>query len=997
MSEATDKLGNQITRLEQRQVDLEAKLEKTPQYVTDKDGFIKHDFLGQPITNPEWTKIKEDIADGKKVTDDLYNDLKILSRNEYSPQKANPPPISEAELADKSKVTTNQSVGVDKVITPIGESAYPNILHKYASYTYNLSLHVIPIKQYNEFSTTQKSGYKPEKGNVLIASAGRWDNTAIRNENFKNADFFFDKMSFETVIGATTYTQNSNALTIDFTIIEPYGMTLINRFIDLSKSNFVNPENKKSNDNVMQLPFLLQIDFFGYGSDGKPIQIHDISKYIPIMITGIKFKISAAGAEYNISAVPYNHQAFTDTNGSTPIKVQVTANSLREFFATDKTHGEVEQKDIIAQTGISNKKEVDTVNAANLREQKTAEKIDAAAGTRTATDEYKKSGRKKTVQIIPTRDAKGNVISQKSYPEAVNLWHKVNLSLGVCEIPDEIAFTLADEFINAIFQTKDLLNITSLAMEDARKIDGGNNALTKLIDQNGIITNIDDKEHPKVITTVNQGTSILNVINTAMLNSSYIHDQIIDPQDSTGKITVGKLKEILYTPLNWYKVVPTVEILGYDNKTNRYPKRTTYHIQHCELHQDKNRGANQGKPVVIAKDYQYIFTGKNIDIIDFDLTYNSQFYVVNVANPSNSDATAASPSAETTPSQSWTDKENSVVLTSTEVEAILNNINDHGIPELRPRIHNVANIPTTSATRGGKAEMAKQLERNILSTIAGDLVTVKLKIVGDPDFIKQDDVFFGLKDITEKKYTNAGNKVVTDKRKTPNGSLATDTADLFVRLTYKTAVDYDKNGLAIPVPIDNAENKYGSSIFSGIYKITTVKNYFSGGKFEQELELYHYNLQPTPGISTGPDKSQREDAKNAPKSTAVSSIVGIPPKTLEATGSPAAKGVVTTPSGTTVTTPPPSASDIAAAQAAVSAAQEKADAANAAYNSAYDASAAAAKALNNAPFGPGHKAYSDAALAAGDAEGIAAGAAIQANKELAQAQAYLNSLQKRAG
>jgi len=801
------------------------------------------------------------------------------------PTSANSP-TDESQTGKSKTNTTNQAIGTQTVITPIGESAYPNILHNYSTYTYNLSLHVISIKQYNAFSNA-KTDYTPEDGAVLIASAGRWDNTPKRNKNFNNADFFFEKMSFETVIGSVEYAQNSNVLSLDFTIIEPYGMTLINRLLDLAKDYSVDPNNKSVQSNVLQLPYLLQIDFFGYEPDGKPQKIDSITKYIPIMLTGVKFKVSTTGSEYSFTAVPYNHQAFTDTNGSTPAKVQVSANSLKEFFATDKTKGEVNQTDLKTESTITNAEDIKKAKIKRETLEKASAGLAASgAGTRTGAAEVSRAAQESNIQPVPFRDKEGNNISQKSYTEAVNLWHKVNKEIGVCEIPDEIAFTLSNEFIDAKFQPKELINITSLAMAEH------NTEQANLAIQSGMVTNIDDKEHPVVVTTINQGTSILNVIRTAMLNSDYIHNQIIDPSKDTD-ITVGKMREFLQKPLNWFHVVPSVEILGYDTINNRYAKRITYNIQHKKLYQDKNRNASQGKPITIAKDYEYIFTGKNNDILHFDLDFNSQFYVVNVANPSNMDATSAATAADLTPSQSLLDQEDTVKLTKAQVAAILNDINANGVPELKPKVHLVSSLPTNSITRGGKAEMAKQLDRNILSTIAGDMVSVSLRIIGDPDFIKQDDVFYGIKDITEQTYTNIANKRVTDKRRTPNKSIATDSEDLFVRLVFKTAVDYGDNGLAVPVSIDSsAKNRYASSIFSGLYKITTVKNYFSNGKFEQELNLYHYNLQATPGINTGTDKQQREDDKNATKSTVTGPIIGIPATTTDVQGTPAATRVI---------------------------------------------------------------------------------------------------------
>jgi hypothetical protein len=64
-----------------------------------------------------------------------------------------------------------------------------------------------------------------------------------------------------------------------------------------------------------------------------------------------------------------------------------------------------------------------------------------------------------------------------------------------------------------------------------------------------------------------------------------------------------------------------------------------------------------------------------------------------------------------------------------------------------------------------------------------------------------------------------------------------DLGEIFVNLTFKTPGDYNDIGLAYP-----GYEKYNSSIFSGRYKVIKVKNTFSGGKFEQELELIYQSM-----------------------------------------------------------------------------------------------------------------------------------------------------------
>jgi hypothetical protein len=130
------------------------------------------------------------------------------------------------------------------------------------------------------------------------------------------------------------------------------------------------------------------------------------------------------------------------------------------------------------------------------------------------------------------------------------------------------------------------------------------------------------------------------------------------------------------------------------------------------------------------------------------------------------------------------------------------------------------------------------------------MLNAKLKIIGDPDFIKQDDV-----------YHSPGNADYPDMEAThtPSGSILTDRGDIFARISFKTPVDMDTatGGL-------RTDQKYLNSNFSGIYKIIKVSSEFRGGRFEQNLETIRY---PDPVVDPNKAKaiSERTDTQDKNK------------------------------------------------------------------------------------------------------------------------------------
>ena len=215
------------------------------------------------------------------------------------------------------------------------QSLLDNPLHDYQSYTYCLSWHMLGMDAFNSIVNDYGNGAKYVPKNVLISSAGKWDNlTFVRNSNFKE-DFYFDGFELDTVIGLNAESRSTNAIKYNFTLIEPYGFTLIDRIINVCNSPEVN------SNNYLDMPYLLQIDFFGIDDSGQITGvIPNTTKRIPIRLLKMDVKISARGAEYAIMGTPYNHSAFDLTYLSTPKIVEVEARNVAQFFQSDETAGD---------------------------------------------------------------------------------------------------------------------------------------------------------------------------------------------------------------------------------------------------------------------------------------------------------------------------------------------------------------------------------------------------------------------------------------------------------------------------------------------------------------------------------------------------------------------------------------------------------------------------------------------------------------------------------
>jgi hypothetical protein len=149
--------------------------------------------------------------------------------------------------------------------------------------------------------------------------------------------------------------------------------------------------------------------------------------------------------------------------------------------------------------------------------------------------------------------------------------------------------------------------------------------------------------------------------------------------------------------------------------------------------------------------------------------------------------------------------------------------------------HTPGQLGTPVITNGypQSATLAADLSKSLIIDARGDMLELELKIIGDPHFIKQDDVFYS-------RPTTGQNAALT-----PNKSLYMDIGELYVFVNFLSPVDYnEEKGLAevrandtLGRESDIAAKNIGYSNFSGVYKIISVDSIFSRGKFEQILRM----------------------------------------------------------------------------------------------------------------------------------------------------------------
>ena len=720
------------------------------------------------------------------VTTDSGQSFPLTSYNSTAESAKEPAMDNASKTAAED--AAKQEVGPSGPTTTKLVTITPNELHNYATYTYSLSLHLLSTDTYNLLADGKE--WLPQ-AKTLIAGGGRYGTDATDKKTFFRAsqfqdDFYFDGLSMETITGMNAQSKGTNAIDISFTLVEPYGFTLINRLLDISK--------EMDQPNYLTNPYVIQIDFFGNNDEGAPLnpltdqQGRAMTKFIPCKIIEMKMKIGTAGSTYACRAVPYNHLAFSETVAGTPANFEITAKTVGDFFANDSDDPSIQQQ-------ISTKSQQrNTLNSSREAEAR-GDLTDA---------EIKK--------LKDVEASYSTALVTKSYTSAYNAYQKFLVDGKFCEYPVTIKFIIdkdiaAAEIVNPKKNTT--VSAPMVNPQVSTELVSAINAQMKKA--NELVTAGFNQAFAKF--SVNAGDAIVELINKVMRTSTYITNQLKDKaqQDKDGN------------PLKWFKIIPKLKLTKFDTKRNDWGAEITYQIIPYAYHNSKHPGMSISSQDEIRKNlrkkYSYIYSGQNNDIIDFSIDFDTMFYTpVNVLTTNSSRSTSSEES-----------KNKSIDIKIDGVDSQIAKQRTGGaLPnQTHATVGDLSAASGLNANNDPEVQRAADVMKSIYSNARGDMLNVKLKIIGDPEFIKTDDIYYNP--------ANVAALIDPNETRAPDGSILTDRGDIFCLLSWRTPSDINQE-----TGLPDFES-FQDSVFDGVFKVLRVTNEFKSGKFEQTLDMIRFH------------------------------------------------------------------------------------------------------------------------------------------------------------
>jgi hypothetical protein len=748
------------------------------------ENFAKVEPVGQtsyPYKKPS-PDAPEDLP-GMEGDDDFGGTSSLITSEDGSetgaPAGLNKDPKSVTQVSNPKDATSiNASAGVfDADLNEIKIEPKPNELNVFSSYTYNIALYMLNSKSYVNLLTKPNSPREVLDDSLLLMRDGgtgtQPENALERELGFFN-DFYIDNLELTNVaIGPSKRKQNTNVTDVSFTITEPRGVTLLEKLRNAAKTTLVSTKEK-----YIHAPYLLEIKFKGYDDRGQPMAAESKPKYIPIKITDIRFEVTSMGTEYKVKAIPYAHSLFGQINSTIPMNMELSATTIGDIFNSGGNEIIQTTEDVRVFSGPGGQEQT--------TQKKTVEKYGDSFKSlaEVLTDNQKKRTKPTTKKVkkMPSNpgDRSGGYEEVEVPPAA--------------EGYDTYSFKIASQIANAKLNVEAIFDALDTPAPTGQKKDDGKANKSQFqayaASFGGGISLDKDKKTFKI----NAGTDVTKLLNLVIMHSDYM-DKNIDEVTEKG-ISEGK-------GINWFKIKPVIisaegDGKGFDGKDGRYKYHVEYVVEPSVIYYHDFPWAPKSKPKGLGyhKVYDYIFSGKNTEVLDFKLDFKTAFMQVMTAGTGSKFADKSA------------DNDFSPLVKEQPLSAEGNSTN-------------------------GKDSLTRARAKDLFSSVMSDgvdMVALDMRIIGDPAYLPTSDAYWQDKIRKGQQYTSAY---------MPDGTINYELSMPFCQVNLRTPVDYDDiTGLANVTATTN-------STFSGIYKITQISSTFAGGIFQQKLTGIRAPLQPT--------------------------------------------------------------------------------------------------------------------------------------------------------
>ncbi len=575
---------------------------------------------------------------------------------------------------------------------PLTIKPQDNALDKFASYTYGISVYLMTPEAYKTFVVSKKRTLNGS--NLLFQSGGAPGNSGIqfpgdptdqapegasRNPYF-DVDFYIDSLTLDTAFPGKQTGAAHMASELKFTVIEPNGITLLDRMYAAVQDHV--PKDGAGKVNYTAVQYLLAIRWYGWDLDGQLIRgvgqtqgLTDpnaaIEKFIPFKIRNVNWGVSNKLVTYDFVCAPVGQLVGGgQARGTIPYDIELTDSTVGGLLGGDAQYGTA------------------SPNATPPTAPGAPQKANAAPSNK------------------PT--------IRQGLMGAMNDFQKKLVQDGIYEYADtyEIVFANGAESIRDSSIIKPENKIKNLAATPMGK------PVTS--DPNGLDPRKNQVDNTLRNSAVTAGQQLLQVIDLTIRNSTFITQQarVVNQEEQTDELGIP-----IETPgsapvtakVNWFNI--TMESIPrtneYDYKRNDYAYDIRYIISPYVVVNFDSKYFPVPKFNGLHKSYKYWFTGQNTAVLDYQANFNSLYNMTISGSDSKDSGT----------------------------EAIRRKFTS-SMRDIPTYVYQARSSESNFGADGKGNETSANAAEYLYSP--SDLATAKVRIVGDPGWIQQGSVSAGV-------------------------------------------------------------------------------------------------------------------------------------------------------------------------------------------------------------------------------------------------------------
>ena len=650
-----------------------------------------------------------------------------------------------------------------------------NALHKYASMTHVFTLAALtPADLADPDQTYMKGG----KVAIVIKTAGGNPNNRVKTK-YGRFDFYIDEVTIKSNYGFEQGTGNTNATNINMTISEPYSMGMLP--ISLNQAAFMAGYKPGFRDCI----FLLKIEFKGEDQNGNMVKIPDTTRYIPVQFRNLSMSVTEQGSVYQCDLIPAADTAFLSSNCTITTDMTITGSSVQEILQTGPRSLQAVMNGRLAEIAKAAKAPVPD-EIVIVFPSSSADKLTA---TKPGEDE-KENAKTAVAPVVKPKDQ-------------ADVLKKLNVKRS------DINSTLIQASVNEI-------GASDLGYSDARQAKTPGVDVGKVYNEAGFLQHKFINGNPKICDYVfSQNSTIQNAINQVILTSDYAKNALKKEPDEFGMRTWWRIEGGLYH----------IDTDENDKITGRKPYVLVYKVVPYKVHATTMPvpGTKISKFRQLldqcVKIYNYIYTGKNSDILTFKMDFDNRFVSALVPDAFQSNASIEAGKDDGTVKETQTAPVQEGSTPKDQQEGYGTKV-----------VHKNLKSDTAQQGGGGEEEAAHAAARifHDAVTFGQDLQQIELEIVGDP---------YWLTGNGSGNYTSPNIPGFMNISK--DGSVNFQDGEVDMAINFRTPIDIN--------PTTGLYNMAGkrSSQFSGLYKVQRVIHNFKNGQFTQVISAKRRNISPS--------------------------------------------------------------------------------------------------------------------------------------------------------